>query len=240
MIRADRVTFSFIAITMVTVACVTTEPVNFSRDVADASADASTDSSVSPPPSEASTDGGTCSLSVNPDVRMCLPLGGACVADGDCCTQVCRMGTCLMGASCFGPGVNCRTRSDCCSGRCEPSGNARGQGLVCTAYCSPDMSPCTDAHACCSLACNGGVCGGPICLKIGDQCTNDSQCCFGQCDMRHIPRVCDAPLRTQPCRPTGEACGADAGAPCCSKVCDPQTGRCDWARERVESRRRRA
>ncbi len=224
MARAKAVSSLWASMVLSVTVCACTEPVDFSRDLG---AEASTDGTVSALPLEASLEAGiessACSSSAIVSQR-CLPLGETCVSDGDCCTRVCRTGTCLSGAACAAPGAACNRRSDCCSGRCEPSN--QGGGRVCTGYCRPDTSPCMGPHDCCSLACNGGLCGGPTCARIGEPCTSDPQCCEEHCDTQHN-HVCDVPRRAQSCRPTGEACGGDAGVQCCSTACNFLTGRCD-------------
>lgn len=227
-VRARLAAVAFVSTTIALASCI--DPVDFPRDARDASAvdapsDASValvDSSIDANPVEGSSNGGSCDFRTT-----CLPPGDPCVVDGDCCLQTCRMGICLENGACGAPGTPCQTRDICCSHRCEPSGMSMG---VCQPYCRADTAPCTEPLQCCSLSCNNGFCGGPICAKLGDPCMSDAQCCMGHCDTRHVPRVCDTfgGQGMQTCRQTGEACGGvDGGSECCSHVCNAMTGRCD-------------
>ena len=156
-----------------------------------------------------------------PDASVCRENGVECGAPDDCCSRRCEAGLCLASGACAAPETPCATRSGCCSGRCEPFGE--GSGLVCLNYCVANGGACDKAQRCCSLACNGGVCGGDAACKIvGDGCSTDAECCSNKCDQN---RCQNDPSAT--CRPSGEGCEDDAGIPCCSKVCSALTKRCD-------------
>lgn len=135
----------------------------------------------------------------------------------------CAPGLAMTG--CSTTTMGCSSRSSCCSGRCDP---ALGDGPpVCLATCQGDGTSCTSAQACCSLACNNALCGGPLCLTANSMCSADADCCSSHCHMNRCMTQHD-----QQCLPTGEGCDpdADAGAHCCSGVCDQGSGRCDFGR----------
>ena len=87
--------------------------------------------------------------SVGPGVEIdcCLPDGGTCAADADCCTGHCTGGACDQ---CRAPGAACANDNECCtpscvSGACGP--------------CYTAGTPCTDGVQCCSGTCNLGPAG---------------------------------------------------------------------------------
>jgi hypothetical protein len=127
-----------------------------------------------------------------------------------------------VSGACFAPGTPCGSRSDCCSGRCDPEG---GDGIaVCLNDCAANGAMCSGPQDCCSLACNANTCGGMLCQTSNSNCSNDSDCCSSRCHMGHCVTE-----RDEQCLPTGEGCGPDAGGGhCCSMQCDPQSGRCDF------------
>ena len=74
----------------------------------------------------------------------CVPDGGACTGDADCCTMHCGgSGTCDAcrpgGAACTGP-------FECCSLSCDGSGTCN--------VCAPAGLPCLSGATCCSESCN--------------------------------------------------------------------------------------
>jgi hypothetical protein len=156
-------------------------------------------------------------LDAGPD--FCQPNGSLCHAPRDCCTGRCEQGYCLPMGTCYAPDAPCDTRGDCCSGRCEPMD---GTGpLVCSQYCQAEGASCDNPNECCSLGCNGGKCGGPLCVVAGGTCVVDSQCCSVFCNRG----VCFRPPSA--CVGTGEGCSPDGGATCCTGFCNGRTGRCD-------------
>ena len=109
----------------------------------------------------------------------------------------------------------------CAQGECGSGSfcatNPDGESLCLEeGYCTADGSPCTQASECCSLACNGGQCGGDICTPEGDSCENASDCCSNSCE--GTPLAC-ASAGTG-CKVLGErVTGAtleEAAAGCCS------------------------
>jgi hypothetical protein len=70
---------------------------------------------------------------------MCLPNGGSCEADSECCSRICESGTC---AACRSNGGSC---GPCCSGFCS--------GSICA--CRPQGFGCSSTAECCSgLSCD--------------------------------------------------------------------------------------
>ena len=152
----------------------------------------------------------------------CRPLGAACTAGGECCAAHCASGICAAPTSCAGAGVACTSRDQCCSGLCEPV--AGSTALACLPEGEPDGKPCASAADCCSLACNGGTCGGRECLREGTDCVTDADCCSGECAGDAGSKCVLDPVAT--CRAAGDDCHSGGGAPCCG-VCDDSSGRCD-------------
>jgi hypothetical protein len=149
----------------------------------------------------------------------CRPNGAYCQGATQCCSGRCEQSYCLPPGTCGAPGAPCSTRSGCCSGRCEPS--ARSGALVCGEYCRPEGARCGEAQSCCSLGCNGGTCSDTLCGTAGTYCRSNNDCCSnfcprGRCEDGYLP-----------CLPSGEACGSETGASCCSGVCNTTTARCD-------------
>jgi hypothetical protein len=66
---------------------------------------------------------GFCLPDANGDLTCgvtCVPLAGACTADGDCCDGVCVNGSCQPSqVSCVPLGGQCEESADCCSGYCD-------------------------------------------------------------------------------------------------------------------------
>lgn len=163
-------------------------------------------------------DGG-CPAELDAGPESCQANGSHCQTAHDCCTGRCELSYCLPMGTCSAPGALCDTRQDCCSGRCEPS--SRNGTLECSPFCKADKTPCDNPNECCSLGCNGGMCGGPLCVTAGGKCTVNSQCCSVRCE----GGVCFLPPSA--CVGTGEGCGSDAGTMCCTGFCNGRTGRCD-------------
>lgn len=149
---------------------------------------------------------------------VCAPDGATCTSASACCSQRCEGGFCVTSGTCTAPGTACTTRSTCCSGRCEPTGGDR----ICLGYCAADGAHCDGSQDCCSLACHANVCGGVICSVFGGSCAKNEECCSRSCDNG----FCAVDSSTT-CRASGEGCPTDAGASCCSGVCNQATARCD-------------
>ena len=78
-------------------------------------------------------------------LTSCLPNGGTCTTNGQCCSENCVNGTC----ACKGLFSDCNNNSECCSGYCNPQG-ACDQNLV-TCRCQDGFenpSLCTTTQAC--------------------------------------------------------------------------------------------
>ena len=153
-------------------------------------------------------------------IATCVNEMGACNDNTVCCGQGsrCFQGLCTPSENfCLAPGMPCPSFLQCCSGRCEPSG--QGTSSVCAPFCALDTSPCTQATDCCSLACNDGVCGGGICSTAGSLCQVNSDCCSNTC----VDNRCIASSAS--CLASGDSCG-DGGNTCCSGSCNMDTGRC--------------
>ena len=67
--------------------------------------------------------GGLCLPDANGVLRCgaeCVPLAGACLADGDCCDVICLNGSCEPNFSdCVPMGGACTEHVDCCGGYCD-------------------------------------------------------------------------------------------------------------------------
>jgi hypothetical protein len=213
---------AFLAVTWgLAPACVQTVDLAAPQDddagVVDASADARPDNVAQ---TDASDGGSACNAQADAGRKVCRVNGETCGLGSDCCSRRCTGSYCLPSGTCAPPYAQCAARRDCCSGRCEPHGPMGT--LSCVPFCQIDGAPCRSAQACCSLACNFGVCGGPLCKTLGHFCDADGECCSGACQNTRCTSVAAA------CLPTGEACALDGGGPkCCSGECDAVTGRCD-------------
>src|SRR5262249_28450863 len=68
----------------------------------------------------------------------------------------------------------------CCGGRGEPVTGASGV-RQCTSLCVADGVACATALDCCSLGCNGGVCGATLCKVESESCSANADCCSNIC-----------------------------------------------------------
>ena len=106
------------------------------------------------------TDGGTDSGTDSPTV--CKPMGSACVAGGDCCSDFCTQGICSPPPpppSCEPDGAKCSSNAQCCSMDCTSSGYCNGPQPP--PPCKPYGVSCASSSECCSYDCTNGICGGP-------------------------------------------------------------------------------
>ena len=80
--------------------------------------------------------------------------------------------------------------------------------------CSGPGVACQQPNDCCSLVCQGGVCGGTLCISDNQGCSRTSgpACCSGACS---AGGVCN-PLNNT-CKTLGNACAGSAE--CCSGLC---------------------
>src|SRR5215208_609473 len=78
---------------------------------------------------------------------MCLPNGGSCEADSECCTNICDTGIC---ASCRSEFSTCDADIECCTGICS---------LTRCSRCRQGGDICATTDDCCSgLPCQFGRC----------------------------------------------------------------------------------
>jgi hypothetical protein len=90
------------------------------------------------------------------DLSMCIPLGGTCDYDAQCCSG----GSCILDAMgvrrcstmCVATGFACLADSDCCAGTCI-GGFCNGGNNG----CSPLGTSCVTSAECCSNNCNGDL-----------------------------------------------------------------------------------
>lgn len=144
------------------------------------------------------------------------PDGGACGAG-----SVCAGGSCRSVPPTCSDGLRNGDETDIdCGGSC-PSSCANGQ------TCAADKD-CDSGH-CVSLVCRecaitgncapGRICTGGACCTVDGfeaehACTDNGQCCSGNCATHAFGRTC----RPAGCLPTGGDCSAGATA-CCSFTC---------------------
>jgi hypothetical protein len=149
-------------------------------------------------------------------LAACFADGAACTRALDCCSTGCFNGKC--GGKCTVEGDSCANNAECCSGVCE---GGRCQVDMPNRDCRPTGEDCSSGSGsgCCNQCdketkrCGFGA---DTCFAQGVACSNDAQCCRGQC----LNQVC-----TTPCVAVAGAC--TAGADCCtahcsaSGVCEP-------------------
>jgi len=190
------------------------------------------------PPAECFTDadcpsGSVCNAGFCELTMMCLPIGSSCTTEFDCCTGICRQGTCSDKCA---PGLTpCTSHSECCTFFCRDDGLCQPDG------CLLDGELCFTDNDCCDGSCVNGICSlGPNCIPNGDRCEIDAGCCTNVCDI--VTRTCiscrgvgDSCVRDrecctdncrfggvcgeEKCRELGDQCEEDAQ--CCDGVCDP-------------------
>jgi hypothetical protein len=129
-------------------------------------------------------------------IGCCVPDGGTCAADAECCSQHCgTSGTC---DACRGGGGSCTNPAECCSLSCT--------GGACDA-CAGLGAPCLSSAACCSGACN------PSTLTCVASTTSSSTT---------STTTTTTTTTTLFCAPDGTYFGGVPGFPCCSGgVCAP-------------------
>ena len=99
----------------------------------------------------------------------CRAIGKKCRRNRECCSKLCKRGTCR----CRREGTSCTSYETCCSGSCD--------FLIDGGTCAPCRGqPCTAERPCCGgQTCTNGYCGG--CRDRGVSCADSSQCCFSDC-----------------------------------------------------------
>jgi hypothetical protein len=122
----------------------------------------------------------------------CVPIGGSCAADSECCSGICD-GTC----GCKAAASTCTADSECCSGNCNsgtcsacPTGKVELSNGTCATPCGPP--------------CDGGRCGGSPCACLCQRnfcsqfdpnaafCSDDMECPVGYfCNDNQCQVVCE-------------------------------------------------
>ncbi len=171
--------------------------------------------------------GGTC------NGMACVLADVACTHGFDCCSGTCAGSKCVGsargdggggttgGGACLSPAAACSASNACCSGLCEPVTGMAGV-VQCLDACKGNGVACAKAQDCCSLGCNGGVCGPTKCTVEGDSCTGNVDCCSGICAADH---KCAIDSANSTCRPTGETCNSGPQSGCC--LATPTDDLCD-------------
>jgi hypothetical protein len=139
------------------------------------------------------------------DCATCAADGVACATGSDCCSGLCKEGTCA--STVVTTDVACKSDADCMSGT----------------SCDPRLGTCVGGTICSSDAdCTwGNVCDTTIgmCTSPGSTCASDADCPAGQGCSAHtgvcLPGTCTSP---------GGACTSDHD--CCSLACDTSIGSC--------------
>ena len=193
----------------------------------DASADASSSSSMdSTTPDEpissgdtgdaGSGDAGIDDAMVSlPPAAECGRYGDACTGGSECCSGVCDATSSSCGSSaqgCSDNGANCTLPTDCCNLSCGTDGKC---GSV---ACVSDGDACTSDTECCGNSCAGDVCQ-PLntdCRTSGNACTDSDQCCSGLC----TDDKCQ--IAASFCIQEGDICGRPED--CCTARCDIEDG----------------
>ncbi len=135
----------------------------------------------------------------------CVPQGGPCGANNECCSQFCDNLVCTQG-SCMPNGAGCGFNTDCCSGLCTNNYCGGGGGGCTTDADCNDNDPCTvDVCHVSSTCSHDPVSAGTVCRAAA----------AGGCDVAEI------------CNENG-ACPADSFASA-TTVCRAANGVCDVA-----------
>src|SRR5262249_46694411 len=131
---------------------------------------------------------GPCNPSTNAcGFNKCEPDGFKCGTAQDCCSGVCSNNVCGVTTACphddctvgdkLSPSCNpcvskiCQSDPFCCDTSWDQicvSETGMFCGQTC-GVCEGDGNPCMVASQCCSMTCNGGICGG-ACLPPGAMC----------------------------------------------------------------------
>jgi hypothetical protein len=197
--------------------------------VGDADAGPSSDGG---PGSDGSTNDAGCFFC---DAGQCQPLGHACTAPSECCSQECVNGSC-QAPPCTADNASCSTNAQCCSGACN-----NGTCTPLNTNCKTLGNPCTANSDCCSLFCQNGYCAAPsYCGQLGDICSTGADCCGGICNKAPNMTfgICGQPPQQgaqcsqidgvvcSPITADGGVTYIDGGIPlcggaCCSRSCAP-------------------
>jgi hypothetical protein len=174
----------------------------------------------------------------------CKTLGNHCATNGDCCSTLCKGGTCVNSSFCAQANDVCTVGTDCCSGVCNGA-SATIHGTCGAPPAGPANCTVTDGMVC--PMSEVGVCGGSCCSRlcapfaptgvficqpatgchvVGDLCRGDSDCCDGQCTIDSgaklgICRNVTAADGGNACKPDGDVCklqtaSCNETADCCS------------------------
>lgn len=171
----------------------------------------------------------------------CQVVDELCSENAQCCSNYCGpKGTCAQ-VNCADQGGECSSNEDCCDKQ-----NDAGDRLFCAQdHCQyPNVVPCIESGSHCdgSLECcqtgdqcsnaqepSGGVCGPPGCVKEGESCVPDDQCC-GMSAICLPNERCGIPqcaLQGAPCQENEDCCTlelyCDQGQ--CQK-CDVESSLC--------------
>lgn len=180
---------------------------------------------------------------------VCRPVLTPCQNAFECCTGICRGGSCAEDI-CFDDGFACESDVDCCSKRCEAGYCVTPACGVAGAVCEKDDDCCADDRLLCFIPEDSktGVCSKDACLPDGIDCSVDEKCCSGHCDKAFF--LCGTACGPEgaPCETSGQCCGGlcenglcsvgcpsycDTDVECCSGqcvggVCAPEcAGQCD-------------
>ncbi|WP_437328526.1 hypothetical protein [Sorangium sp. So ce381] len=181
-----------------------------------------------------SADGAPCQSAADCCTGRCnAGICGGCISDGDacgsadaCCSGACAQGVCggaacshapceigaPLAAECGGCAAElCRFDPFCCTTSWDEicAGEVpRLCGLVC-AECAEDGSRCASGEACCSGACEDGVCR-PPCTPDGQPCADAGECCNSSCQ----DGLCGGPA----CPSDGTGCGGCVAESCCAQL----------------------
>lgn len=144
----------------------------------------------------------------------CVPEGGDCVIDSDCCTLMCDLDqkTCL---GCFSEGAGCSLDENCCTGFCDTF-NYR---------CAPKLGlgeTCVEDDDCVSGICLDTGSSGLKCAEGGSACCEG---CIGNAcyNCRHCSNTCEYP-EVSAC--ICEGGDYEAGSCECVDINDPDPGNC--------------
>jgi hypothetical protein len=133
------------------------------------------------------------------EVQLCLPEGQTCpnAAGLQCCEGLgCCGGQCCASANC------CEDSSVCCGPNC-----ARCEADICVEDCRVGFCLCLEGQTCDQQT---GLCVPVlVCEDLGSQCSLDTDCCSGLCDVTSLCVDCKQP---------GGSCVDDSD--CCNNNCD--------------------
>ena len=161
----------------------------------------------------AGTCGDGCTKSICADQSCKQAANTVCVADGDCCSNVCVEGVCLGG--CVAESGVCDSSTDCCgSSPCTPSGGDQfccASGKACgTTCCSADATVCSPSGTCVQ------------CLTATDCPTPEDPCQIAVCSSDNTCSTVTATNDT-PCGDKRICCGGN----CLSSTRESTCGSCE-------------